>query len=54
MLLRSDHTDLAEAIVALPPLGWRLGMRLCNLLIAASIVGFALVAFIEARMLELF
>ena len=49
-----EHYEAIESAPATSPLGWRLGMGLCNLLVAATILGFALFAIYEAKLLDLF
>ena len=54
MVHSGDKQVFADAVSDAPPLGWRLGMTLCDVLIAASILGFGLLALYEAWLLELF
>lgn len=53
MSLRNEF-DVVESAAASAPLGWRLGMGLCNLLIAASVLSFAVCTVYAMRFLELF
>ena len=54
MSISRDHYEALESAPEASPLGWRLSMGLCNLLVAATILGFALFALYEAKLLELF
>ena len=54
MSISRDEYQAIESAPETSPLGWRLSMSLCNLLVAATILGFALFALYEAKLLDLF
>jgi len=54
MSLVHDEFASADSASAAAPLGWRLGMALCNLLIGVTILGLAGIAVYEFRGIALY